>query len=222
MSRRTRVSKTLYCWGELHHRWVVAVGWKLQNSSSTELAYGDEFRKIELCDLKIYILNKFCKTLPTQSEGSFIFYQSGGGGAAWKKLAFIRKGGSVTALYKCKQPVRMLKNKCSWHSESWDFSGEACPKTPTLLCTKRQFYHTVQYKKIIKAYMYQTERFIRKEWQNSVSHLSFFLCPLSLSFFLCLTFRFLFYFFGGWGHHNRSYLSNPTSPPPFPLKMNGP
>ena len=93
MSRRTRVSKTLYCWGELHHRWVVAVGWKLQNSSPTELAYGDEFRKIELCDLKIYILNKFCKTLPTQSEGSFIFHQSGGGGGGMKKICFYKEGG---------------------------------------------------------------------------------------------------------------------------------
>ena len=92
---------------------MVAVGWELQNSSPTELAYGDEFRKIKLCDLKIYILNKFCRTLPKQSEGSFIFHQLGGGGGHKKKLAFIGKGGSVTALYKCKQPVRMPKNKCS-------------------------------------------------------------------------------------------------------------
>ena len=75
-------------------------------------------------------------SLPEQSKEPFIFHQLGGGGGWWdmrggggKNLAF--KGGVSDGFVKMQTAYQNAKNQRSWHSESSDFYGEACPQTPT-------------------------------------------------------------------------------------------
>lgn len=68
--------------------------------------------------------------------GGLLGFEGGGGhektyglkGGHWK----IPSNFAVTAFVITQTAFQNVKNQCSWHSESSDFPGEACPWTPTL------------------------------------------------------------------------------------------
>ena len=106
-------------------------------------------------------------------DHSFFISQGGGGGGGggglvgfeggMKKIGFYREGGVSDDFIQMQTACQNAEKQVFLTFRKLRFFWGSMPQDPTLLCTKRQFYHTVQYKKIIKAYMYQTERFIRKE-----------------------------------------------------------
>ena len=66
--------------------------------------------------------------------GGLLGFEGGGGhektyglkGGHWK----ISSNFAVTAFVITQTAFQNVKNQCSWHSESSDFPGEACPWTP--------------------------------------------------------------------------------------------